>query len=106
MYTYKLYHGRSCLLECVIESEMEFFRLNYTLQCNITGNAVAYLFRSGVVVHVVTLGQRPVRIYNSATDCYCDFYYFLENYNTFAYVDRLKYAYWLRDKISFYSYGF
>ena len=101
----KLVHCRTTLLDIPVQSEQEYFKLNYQFQCNIKGTAHSYLFDRGCIVHVVKLGERPVRVFNSAKDEWQPYIDFYNNPQSFSHMDRMKYAFWIKDKM-YEGYGF
>lgn len=100
-----LWHGRVKLLDIPVQSEQEYFKINYQLQCNIKGTAHSYLFHRGCIVHSVKLGEKPVQIFNSAKDEWQPFIDFYNNPQSFSHLDRMKYAFWIKDKM-YEGYGF
>lgn len=95
----KLFKGKHQLLDTPVLSEREFFKVIYELQCNIKGTAKAFLFLNNQILHSVTLGVPPCRVFNSVANKWCDFKEFIDHPNSFAFIDRLKHAYWIKDKI-------
>lgn len=105
-YTLKLFKGSSLLLETPVSSELEFFKIIYQLQCDVKGKAHAYLWHFGKIIDVVTLGFPPCRVFNSADGKMYSFNEFVAEPLKFAFRDRQKYAYWIKDKITLSIYGF
>lgn len=99
MFQMRVFKRKSMILETPVFSEREFFKNIFYLQSNFVGSAQAYLFFNDNVVHSITLGVRPCRIFNSAKNEWKTFEEFVNNPLSFAVVDRYKYAYWIKDKI-------
>ena len=104
-YTFKLFKGSTLILETPVGSELEFFKLIYQLQCDVKGTAHAFLWHFGQIVQTVKLGSPPFQVLNSAEGKMYPFQDFVKDPFKFAFKDRQKYAFWIKDQLTLHIYG-
>lgn len=95
----RLVKNSNVMLEIPVHTDREFFKFVFDFQNKFSGTAKCLLFDGKHIIHNIKLGVKPCRVYNSAEERWYDFDYFYKNPFSFAFIDRLKYAYWIKDKI-------
>lgn len=104
--TIRILKGLNVILETSVQTLSEFYKIVYYLQSTFSGTANCYLWEGKTIVKALKLGQKPCRVYNSATGEWKTFEEFYNNPFSFAFCDRMLYAYWIRDKLILSLYGF
>ncbi len=82
-----------------VQSELEFYKLIFYLQTHIQGTADCFLEEGKKIIRVVKLGVRPSRVYNSAKEKWQSFEEFKDDPFSFAWRDRMCYAFWIQEKL-------